>query len=428
MEHLAKKRLKPAERLGAHLAYLLNASEGEGSVVKLSPWALERQLIETLVSNRALLFGLVGVNELGLSPPAPNTKYRRDRIDTQFQDAERGAELWLAAVLDRVLQLTKSDAIQNGHRLLSSLAARGVDWPAFELVRSDEASAADGGELDRAVRGVFDRLQRQMETVQGKPQLSAKARKEQGPLWLKVSEAATEVPDGLSLWGAIRCAPGTLSTLDNDAELDLIHFMIRAVHSANKHWERLKDLNLSPADWISMDDWEEEKSQDLSRLTINQAGEACKFRNEAISLAQAAGRDSPDMSDFEIAWSRKPILKTIDFETFKTTPVGRALISNWNRDQIVALPDPDSLDAQAELPPPSSAEDAMSVLALLEQQELLSALDVRIFRAVLEQEDLASLHARDTEIQFAFPDFSDLAEHSENLAERIAETVLRLNE
>lgn len=428
MEYLSKKRLKPAERLGAHLAFLLNTQNSGSPVVKLSPWALERQLIETLVSNRALLFGLVGVNELGLSPPPPTARYRRDRVDTQFQDAERGAELWLGAVLDRVLHLTKSDPVQNGHRLLSNLARRGVGWPTVELSRSTEATSSDENELDRSVRGVFDRLGRQMETDQGRPQLSAKARKDQGPLWFRVQAAATEVPDGLSLWGAIRCAPSELTALENDAELELIHLLIRAVHSANKHWERLKDLNLSPVDWISMEDWEEEQAQPLARLTINQAGEACKFRNEAIALAAAAGREAPTMEDFEEAWSRKPILKTIDFEFFKETPVGRALITNWSRDQIATLPDPDMLDAEAELPAPSSTEDAVSVLEILEQKSLLSAVDVRIFRAVLAQEELASLHAHDAEVQSAFPDFSDMVEHSENLAERIAETVLRLNE
>ena len=427
MEHLGKKRLKPAERLGAHLAYLLNTREGASDVVKLSPWALERQLIETLVGNRGLLFGLVGINELGLSPPPPNARYRRDRIDNQFQDAERGAELWLAAVLDRVLQLTKSDALQNGHRLFSHLAERGVGWPEIELSRSAEANSADV-ELDRTVRGVFDRLARQMETIQGKPQLSAKARKDHGPLWLQVNGATVEMPDGLSLWGAIRCAPSTLSPLNNDAELELIHLLIRAVHSANKHWERLKDLNLSPADWISAEDWEEEQGQLLSRLTINQAGEACKFRNEAIIIAETAGRETPTIEDFEQAWERKPILKTIDFETFTTTPVGRALISGWSKEKISILPDPDTLDTDVETPSFSSAQDAMTVLGLLEEKSLLSALDARIFRAVLEQEDLASLHARDAELQHAFPDLNDLADHSESLAERIAETVLRLNE
>lgn len=407
---------RPAERLGARLARRLNTPHEDGAdSVRVEPWLLYQDLLRAL-TERYYQITLVGLDELGLAKP--RDEYRTGYNDDQFAEAERGAEMWLDRVLDAPRHVHPRKETHEAHNLLHSLASRGVDWPEVTLARAD--APAPPALLPRWLRRTAEALQ----TAAARTTTARVAMRGGRPLHLRAGAVALDVPEGLSIWQAIGAAPEHCAVITGRAADEQVYLFARAVHGANKHWDALRRLSLSPVDWMNREDWEPDGK--LATLSTSQAMDALKLVAAAQEAAMAAGREAPQVEDFRGAWDRQPILKRMDFATFAASPAGRALLTAASGVRL-DLPEEAAFGPDTEASPVDLAEhsDLMSAIDRLEDSGMFQAAEIRLLRAIAGGESLTVIHAEDAELRRRYRQLEDLKAALDPLQDRVLEAIAR---
>lgn len=409
---------RPAERFAARIAFMLCDSEQGASTISVAPWQLDREF-HLILSERFYQITLVGLDELGLRKPKDEyrTAYNRD----QFEDAEIGAGLWLKWVLDGPRQMHSSKCVHEAHSLLLHFAERGEGWPDVGLQRS-KATPTQGG----TVPDVAYVTQRTLETVlakRGNRETNHKSRREKGPLWLKIGSGSCEVPDSLSLWNAICGAPERCAVLKDDKREKFIFQLARAVNTANRQWDALRRLGLSPPSWISSDAWEEVEK--LDTLSVSQALKALKLVSDATQRAEIAGRQTPSQQDFRAAWDHRAILQRMSFDAFSKSRAGQAIMSADSRMKFSEVYEP-SDTTESDVPYFSSEEDMEEVFELLVSSGSFDDADQAILTCVFHQHDLTELQRSNKSVKLKYRKPSDLSAALEGLQDRVLEFIEQL--
>jgi len=380
---------RPAERLGAHIALLLNASDDDG-LVALNAFDLWRRLTRLLSNHTGYRWRLLGLSNSSHCAP--------EQVATQ----------WIDLVLDAERQAHAGRDHHNGHLLLDHICGRGTGIKPSKLTRGETFNTTN---LSALIAAIADRLSAWDEGRSGPPNKN-------GPAGISLGgQGPIPMPEALSLWGALKSAPSQLEPLDAEAELKLIHFLARAVHSANKHWEMLARLQLHPPDWLDADD-----EGPLSTLTTNQARLAVKF----VQKAQANTKDTIlSVENWRDAWNTAPITKSLSFDAFSKSPVGRHLMSSEPATFHQADIDVEQLP-EIDDGPVASLQDAQSTLNSLGTRQTIEARDLDLCKAVLAGYSLSEIFESSQDYQNRFASFDDFVDHSDKVAEQIASFVENL--
>ena len=146
---------------------------------------------------------------------------------------EEVAQIYFERVLDRKLFLARNNPHHKGHELLASLWRRSVaaGWAHSTLMRSLDGSAIplrkpDGFAALAASLATFSK-----DISKGNPAASTRA--SQGPLFLEASGARVELPEELSIWGAIKASPERLVPLEGEAWIGFRNLVIQVFEAAN---------------------------------------------------------------------------------------------------------------------------------------------------------------------------------------------------
>ncbi|MEL6573704.1 MAG: hypothetical protein AAFQ64_18780 [Pseudomonadota bacterium] len=392
---MTKSYSRPAERLGACLALLMN-QEADPGRVKIQPFALWQRLVNLTKRNstyRGPLLGLGGEDEDG---------------------AEQRAVAWIDLVLDGPRQIHAGRQFHNGHLLLERLADRYSKFSPARLSRSVELRS---GSVSDNVTSLQDRL------LLWAAERNTTSNSD-GLVHLAVADGSQiAVPEPLSLWGAIKCAEADVDRLDSERELEFVHFMARAVHGANKHWEMLVALALHPPDWIETDGSDDGP---LTRLTTNQARLAVKLKRRAHSVACDGA--VPTVAAWRDAWDAEPITRSLNFDRFVCTPVGRHLMAGHSGPVLTNLPDLDRDKTQEpEDRAVASLEEARAALSTLRRSGKVPEADLDLVQAILDGEDLTGYYAAQPALAQLFPTLTAFLDHSDKVARRIADAVEQLD-
>lgn len=373
----------------------------------IEPWLLDHEL-RRILSERQYQFALVGLDELGLSKP--KDEFRTEYNSDQFEDAEHGAALWLQWVLDGPRHIHGSRKTHEAHNILEDLVSRGWQWAvSVELIRAaQDPSTCENTPPDARP------------TVQALRQVLASAHagsEREDKLWLMIGQTGQQVAETLSIWAAIAAAPPRVHRLDG-AELDKhVHRLVRAINGANKHWDALRRLGLSPISWMSKEAWEDDGK--LSKLGTNQAMSALTLLKAAEDLAAAEGRDAPSVEDFRGAWAAAPVLKRMTFDDFANSAAGQAIMAAARNAQ--AMPEEDASYDPDDVEPSdlASDDDLSATFEHLAASGEFDELDLRMLQSVISGKSLADLHARDKAFRLKFRSLADLGAHLEGLQDRV---------
>jgi hypothetical protein len=299
----------------AHLARLLNTSPQDSGrqdeIVQINAFRLDTQLERSLagteertkIPNRLLGYGVVAA----------------DRTPQEV------ARLWLTTVLDRRLRLARAEHRHTGHELFLVLCRRGaaVGWGDADLAR--KASGTAGGEAlaPDGFPSVAERLSRVDPSVsQGNPATTTRAKA--GPLWLTAGgaptsdrneHAAAEVPEELSVWQAITCAPLKLTRLAEGPEFNAFcSVMIKAVEAANAPYGAYITIGLSPYDWAD-------------EIGVNTAKKLSTFLKAVRDLGPETAEIGyrGDLAAWQQAWAERPVPGFETADELWHSELGRAL-------------------------------------------------------------------------------------------------------
>lgn len=382
-------KYRPAERIGAHLALLLNTAD-DADQVTIRPFDLWRRLVRLLSKNSNYtrpLLGLSGGSE---------------------QDREHRATFWIDLVLDAERQTHAGHEHHAGHKLIAMLSNRSPALAPVELMRGPAPEMTECSTAVQRLRERLDHWDTDIETRTHK----------NGPPGLKIGGDLTiTLPEALSIWGAIHSADPNLAKLDPETELAFIHFMARSVHGANKHWEMLAQLGLNPPAWLQKANSE----SPLETLTTNQARLAVKFVQTA--RAMSSGSDQPLPANWQKAWDAAPISKTLTFEAFSQTNVGRHLMSSSKAMEYQVDLDIDAIADGGELPELASKQDALDALNTLESANTVNAADLQILRSVLDGDSLDDIYRATPSLAARFETLESFLDHSDKIAEQVAQAV-----
>jgi hypothetical protein len=376
------------ERFAGHLAHLLNAAD---STVEVRPFALYQRLLQTLGSDG----------------------YRR-LIGAQVAGGSRGAEevaqRYFDTVLDRRLNLARTNNTHKGHDLLLALCRRGVDplWHSAALRRANEAVPADG---NSGRPHDFADVARRLDDVEksispGNPAEST--RKQRGPLQLRAGEGRAEVAEELSIWKSIACAPTRLQQLEPGPEFNAFcSLVIKAVEAANAPYGAPVALGLSPFDWEG-----EVSTNTLKKLSV--------FLSEVRAEAGKAGKDWTDLQIWRVVWKPRPVPGYSSADELWHSELGRAL----RLPQVARAVDTIEIDNIAgELV--ASEPELLNAEAFAERLELCRAagaiddFDVWLYREIEAGKDIDNL-AGTPEARKRFAGHpAQLAAYVEELTERV---------
>jgi hypothetical protein len=287
------------QKFAAHLAHLLNTGDGS---VNLDPGELYRKLLRTLSG------GSEGRAE---GNPYVDTLIALHLLGPDMS-ADQAAAMYFERVLNRPLYLARRAHHHKGHEVLLALCRRGLDrrWQGAELVRSSTPLPDDNlfEEVGARLREMRDRHKGRISP--GNP--AASTRTEFGPLYLKLSSAGVEVPEELSLWAALCCAPRVLRVLSSPEFDAFCSLMIKALETANAPYGALVTLRLSPLDWAE-------------ELSLNTAKKVSAFLSHARDLAQKAEVTADSEEIWQKVWPSRQIPGFSSARAFRSSPLGRAL-------------------------------------------------------------------------------------------------------
>lgn len=297
---------KLVQKFSGHLAHLLNT--GDNGVVELGGGALGTlhwTLLRTLVG---------GAGRQGDG----NDEHRNVQylvgwpLFASDVTPAQAADTYFQRVLNRPLFLARANHVHKGHRLFLALCERGLDkgWKTAELVRSKVLVPQD---LSRSPPPVFSYVSGQLkghrgvDISPGNPAHST--RPTFGPLYLKVFDHFAEVPEELSIWQAICCAPPRLVLLQETEFKAFKSLVLKAVEDANTPYGVRVALGLGPTDW-----------DDIATNTLKAIS---AFRSRCRAVAKETGDDADSITVWQQAWATHPIPKFLNVEEFRSSRLGR---------------------------------------------------------------------------------------------------------
>ncbi len=294
--HLSRRSL--IMRFGALVAHLLNSSQ---KITELDDAGLYITLLD-------LLGGAGGLQSKAYSQWLAGHALVEHRLSP-----EEAAQIYFERVIGRNLFLARGNHYHKGHELLHALCLRGAGrgWDKASLARSLDESAAIPLILPAGFDAVAARLASfSREISQSNPAVSTRAK--HGPLFIEVSSARVELPEELSLWGAIRGAPRQLVSLSEDEWLAFRNLVIRAFEAANAPYAAFISIGLWPPDWGDV-------------LSTHQVKQLSIF----LTAAKMESRDHT-ISAWRQAWEggkKVPLFKNAD-ELWESS-LGFALRESW---------------------------------------------------------------------------------------------------
>lgn len=306
------------QTLAATLAHLLNT--GRDGTVALEPFDIYHKITGLLAKPNGAYVRLSGHQQM---------------INRSEAEA---AQVYFDSVLDRAMFLARDGHTHKAHDLFLALCARGThpSWPKSTLRRS-LSEVVPIGAAPPDFSAVAKNLSAQrFEISPGNPAHSTRAAA--GPLRLGVPGAVHEVPEELSIWGAINCAPRQLQPLtDADAFNAFCSLLIKAVESANAQYGTLVSLGLSPPDW-----------RDLS---VNTAKKMSAFMTDVRKTAAADGKVAGSLELWQQIWAQRQVPGYDTANELFNSELGKAVCGqarHWQQDdydfESAAAPDDDRED------------------------------------------------------------------------------------
>jgi len=373
------------ERLGGRLAHLLNQGDEVGA---LSPETIDRALLGEL-SRPDYVEGLVGARLAGLA-----------------DCPEQAGERYFAEVLDAPRHLKGNSHLHKAHELFLALCRRGRDpawrWAVLERQNPAPHAPADGPEDFAAVR---ERLAALDHTVTpGNP--SARTRERLGPLYLIASGAACEVPEQMSVRGALASGPPRIVKLTDRQDFNrFCSLLIKALETANERHGRLLSLGLSPFDWPD--------------ISTNKAKAALTFLNRVRALTTERDLNDHNIGLWREAWAAFRVPGFADADAFWASEFGNALRQPPVPDLLPFGPYQETITREDEEPELLAPEEyAQGIEAA--QNRGLSDLDARVLRDVNAGRKLKDL-MDDPDVKRHFgrrPTDEEFSDYVEDLMER----------
>ena len=316
------------EQLGGRLAHLLNQGY---DVVALSPDMIDRALLSEL-SRPKYAEGLVGATLAGLG-----------------DCPEHAAERYFAEVLYRPLHLARNNHLHRAHELFLALCRRGRDpawrWAVLERHNPAPEAPAAGPEDFEAVRARLAALDHTV--TPGNP--AARTREQVGPLHLVAGGAACEVPEEMSVRGALASGPPRIVKLtDSQDFLDFGSLIIKALETVHERHGRFLSLGLSSFDWPD--------------ISTNKASRALTFLNRVRAVMAEQQVTAHDIDTWRHVWPSAKVPGFDNADAFWNSTFGSALREQALREvplgeyPEVHMPDE---EPEAEVLPPDDYEQGI---------------------------------------------------------------------
>lgn len=338
----------PIDRFAAFLAHAMNQA-GPSGLVALDAGQIYVQALEVLATRHA---------DILLQHPRYAGR----------MDVEEAAARYFELTLERPLFQAAQAECTSAHRLFLALCQRaGGAWCEAGLERRAESASATALRPPEDWKGVVSRLSRCDPTV-SQSNAATSHRQRKGPMVLVCGPAQVAVPEQMSLWEAICCAPRALAPMAPGDEFNTFcRLLINALRTANRPFQELLSLGrgLCPFDWLD--------------LSVNQVRSVGRFLK---SLEQAGGNDGE--AAWRAAWQQAPVAGHRSVEAFRESELGVALRQGGH---AAAIRSAEPLDAHGE-------EDA-ALAALLQADAFAAELRALAATAVItaiEAELLVALY------------------------------------
>jgi hypothetical protein len=286
---------------------------------------------------------------------------------------EEAAAGYCKLTLERALWLSNKVEMSIAHRLLGELCRRGVGpfWEGAELRREQyEAPQRENVVVAGSFAAVAARLAKLPHAIaKGNPAETIRQRK--GGLWLILGALRTGVPEQISPWDAITCAPTILKSLPAGEPFNqFCGVVIDTLRTANRPFQELLGLGrgICPFDWIDA-------------LSTNQVRALRRFL-EVIA-------DTPDSLDlWSRAWNEAAVPGFKSATELWSSEIGRALRSpsiKTRSDRIDLIEDDD--------PSPDVLEqhEFRQRLGILQDHDVIGAIERFILERLYEGDTLAEL-------------------------------------
>ncbi len=328
----------PCDRFAAFLAHCLNSEDfssidvDEGSLYALLTDALATRYAEPMLHHPGYAWRM-----------AP----------------EEAAARYFEISVQRRLQLSPRVQTSIAQRFLAALCRRGVEplWGDATVARELGPSAKEPVPrvIPTAVQKEFARCGQALAKIKdqispGSPSPTIRARF--GPVVLRLYTLNAPVPEEVSLWDALACAPHTLKSLPRGQPFnEFCCLVIDGIRTAHRAYQELVGLGrgLCPFDWIDT-------------LSIQQARALRKFLR---ILEENAGVDSQPA--WERAWEEVQVAGFRSAAQLWNSEIGMALRLPQSRTRVdytplENLPDPESSGTEEALLQADSFERALATL------------------------------------------------------------------
>jgi hypothetical protein len=298
----------PSDRFAALLAHLLNSNDAPVFVLK--PGEVYVLLVDALAQ-----------------------RYKDDLLYYSTyagrMSAEEAAERYFQATLERALWLSNRVEMSIAHRFLLALCQRGIGpaWSAADLVREAVSAPSEAKVASLVAAGSFEAVASRLAKLPNEPSPgnpAATIRMRRGALWLIVGASRTEVPEEISVWNAINCAPAQLKSLPAGEPFNrFCGIVIDAMRTANRPFQELLGLGggLCPFDWLDV-------------LSVNQVRGLRRFIEVVAELG-----DRNNLEYWQRAWEAAPVPGIRTAEDLWSSEIGRALRQAGSGSSTVAIED-----------------------------------------------------------------------------------------
>lgn len=342
----------PCDRFAAFLAHCLNSDEE--ALVQVGLGEIYARLTAALAARYA---------EPLLHHPGYAWRMSPEEASARYFDISLG----------RALLLSPRVQLSISHRLLEMLCQRGAEvvWRQAVVAREKDLTAEGAQVIPLGVQRSFEHCRRQLsklpQTISaGSPSPTIRVR--YGPIVLRLYSLDASVPEEISMWDAVTCAPAVLYPLSKGDPFNrFCSLVIDCVRTAHRPFQELLGLGrgLCPFDWLDI-------------LSIQQTRALRKFLR---ALEEAKATDTPE--HWERAWAEAPVAGFANAAAL------------WQSDIGVALRQPQGRSGVDTALLENLAHDDAEAAEYLNEEALLAELDALLSGNVInpaEQALLMGLH------------------------------------
>lgn len=346
----------PVDRFAAFAAHCLNDSGPDGWV-RIDPGSLYFIWVDALAKRYA-------------APVLQHARYA-DRME-----AEEAAERYFRATLERGLfQAAQADFTAAQLLFLALCRRAGGNWAEARLERRTAISAATVPlHVPGEWKAVSARLAACDHTI-SQTNAATSHRNRFGPMMLICGACATPLPEQMSAWDAVRCAPRLLAKLPDGATFnEFCSLCINVLRTTNRPFQEVLSLGhgLCPFEWLD--------------LPVNQVRGVGRFLKALESGGGANG-------DWDQAWTEAPVPGYKSCDLFKASDLGAAL----RQGPLRQVQDEDWATVGAEDPQFDSlleADDFRTAVALLIERTVVTAQEAQLLLGLYRGEALEQLQRR----------------------------------